>query len=153
MKNIFDLIPRQKKGQTAMEYLMTYGWAIVIAVIVGIALWRLGVFNPGAGTVASGFSEFQVIDHKITSEGIATIIIENADKQSRSITLNSATIDSVSCTGDTGSLGVGSNQTITCTGLAGGSSGSPYTGIEVQINYTINGLDHLETGLISGDLE
>ena len=33
------------KSQSAMEYLMTYGWAIlIIAVVVG-ALFQLGVFN------------------------------------------------------------------------------------------------------------
>lgn len=33
------------KGQTAMEYLMTYGWAILIITVVIIALWSLGVFT------------------------------------------------------------------------------------------------------------
>ena len=34
-----------KKSQSAMEYLMTYGWAIlVIAVVLG-ALFELGVFS------------------------------------------------------------------------------------------------------------
>ena len=34
-----------KKGQAAMEYLMTYGWAILVIVIVLAALLYLGVFN------------------------------------------------------------------------------------------------------------
>jgi hypothetical protein len=37
------------KGQGAMEYLMTYGWAILVVMIVGVVLWQLGVFNPGSG--------------------------------------------------------------------------------------------------------
>jgi hypothetical protein len=37
------------KGQGAMEYLMTYGWAILVVMIVGVVLWQLGVFNPGTG--------------------------------------------------------------------------------------------------------
>jgi hypothetical protein len=36
-----------KKGQAAMEYLMTYGWAILVIVIVLAALLYLGVFNVG----------------------------------------------------------------------------------------------------------
>ncbi len=32
--------------QSAMEYLMTYGWAILIIAIVLAALFSLGVFNP-----------------------------------------------------------------------------------------------------------
>jgi hypothetical protein len=37
---------RNMKGQAAMEYLMTYGWAIVALVIVIAALMATGVFNP-----------------------------------------------------------------------------------------------------------
>jgi len=38
-----------KKSQSAMEYLMTYGWAILIIAAVTGALFQLGVFN-GIGT-------------------------------------------------------------------------------------------------------
>ena len=33
------------KNQSAMEYLMTYGWAILIIAIVLVALFQMGVFN------------------------------------------------------------------------------------------------------------
>ena len=36
---------RTSKLQSAMEYLMTYGWAILIIAIVLVALFSLGVFN------------------------------------------------------------------------------------------------------------
>ncbi|MCL5239398.1 MAG: LamG domain-containing protein [Candidatus Marsarchaeota archaeon] len=36
-----------KKAQSAMEYLMTYGWAILIIAVVLGALFQLGVFNSG----------------------------------------------------------------------------------------------------------
>jgi len=36
-----------RKGQTAMEYLMTYGWAILIIMVVVAVLFYLGVFNIG----------------------------------------------------------------------------------------------------------
>ncbi|MGC9190775.1 MAG: hypothetical protein ACP5FR_02580 [Candidatus Micrarchaeia archaeon] len=43
------LLERSKtKAQSAMEYLMTYGWAILIISIVLAALFQLGVFNPMA---------------------------------------------------------------------------------------------------------
>jgi len=34
------------KAQSAMEYLMTYGWAILVISVVLAALFQLGVFNP-----------------------------------------------------------------------------------------------------------
>ncbi|MCL4373754.1 MAG: hypothetical protein M1360_02630 [Candidatus Marsarchaeota archaeon] len=39
-----------KKGQSAMEYLMTYGWAILIIAIVLAALFSLGVFSSTSFT-------------------------------------------------------------------------------------------------------
>ena len=36
-----------KRGQAAMEFLMTYGWAILAAVIAIGVLASFGVFNPG----------------------------------------------------------------------------------------------------------
>ncbi|MHB1830130.1 MAG: LamG domain-containing protein, partial [Candidatus Micrarchaeaceae archaeon] len=37
---------RNLKSQSAMEYLMTYGWAILIIAIVMVAMFSLGIFNP-----------------------------------------------------------------------------------------------------------
>ncbi len=39
-------VTKGSKEQSAMEYLMTYGWAILIIAIVLVALDSLGVFNP-----------------------------------------------------------------------------------------------------------
>lgn len=39
-----------RKAQTAMEFLMTYGWAILIVIAVVAALYAMGVFKlPGRG--------------------------------------------------------------------------------------------------------
>ncbi|MCD4666841.1 hypothetical protein K8R47_03460 [archaeon] len=42
-----------KRGQTAMEYLMTYGWAILIVLIALVALFYLGVFNPSTPNICT----------------------------------------------------------------------------------------------------
>ncbi|MDE1768323.1 MAG: hypothetical protein KGH69_04880 [Candidatus Micrarchaeota archaeon] len=36
------------KSQSAMEYLMTYGWAILAIAIVMVSLYSLGIFNSGS---------------------------------------------------------------------------------------------------------
>ena len=36
----------RKKIQSAMEYLMTYGWAILIIAVVLVVLFLLGITNP-----------------------------------------------------------------------------------------------------------
>jgi hypothetical protein len=35
-----------KKGQAALEFLMTYGWAIIIIAVALVVLYQWGVFNP-----------------------------------------------------------------------------------------------------------
>lgn len=49
-----------RKAQSAMEYLMTYGWAILIIAVVLAALFSLGVFSGGAnlGTACIASSGF-----------------------------------------------------------------------------------------------
>lgn len=42
-----------KKGQAAMEFLMTYGWAILAAVIAIGVLAYFGVFSPGKYTTGT----------------------------------------------------------------------------------------------------
>ncbi len=51
----------EKISQSALEYTMTYGWAILIIVIVVVVLYSLGIFSPSI-TVATvtGLSGFQV---------------------------------------------------------------------------------------------
>ncbi len=50
--------PLSKKAQSALEYMMTYGWAILIIVIVAVILYSMGIFNPSSSISATvtGFS-------------------------------------------------------------------------------------------------
>ena len=53
----------QRKAQSALEYMMTYGWAILIIVIVAAVLYSLGIFNPTASTgpAVTGFTPFSAL--------------------------------------------------------------------------------------------
>ena len=42
------------KSQSAMEYLLTYGWAILIIVAVLVSMFSLGVFNATEPTAQPG---------------------------------------------------------------------------------------------------
>ena len=48
------------KSQSALEYMMTYGWAILIIVIVAVILYSMGIFNPSSSVTftSSGFAPF-----------------------------------------------------------------------------------------------
>ncbi|MBW2999812.1 hypothetical protein KY339_04005, partial [Candidatus Woesearchaeota archaeon] len=81
------------KAQSALEYLMTYGWAILIVIIVGAALYALGVFNPGTftGQKSTGFSAMQMEDFKFDDEGNMTLLIGN--RKGRTIQIDNVTSD------------------------------------------------------------
>ena len=57
-----------RRGQGAMEYLMTYGWAILVVMIVGIVMWELGIFNMGSTSMTS--SGFGKIKPQIAASGL-----------------------------------------------------------------------------------
>ena len=53
---------KSKRSQSALEYMMTYGWAILIIVIVAVILYSMGIFNPSSSLVSTvtGFDGFTV---------------------------------------------------------------------------------------------
>jgi hypothetical protein len=60
-----------RKGQSAMEYVTTYGWAILVVIIIGVVLWQMGVFDVGS-RVTPGFVGFSVLvprDWALTKAG------------------------------------------------------------------------------------
>ncbi len=69
MRNINKMRTKKLgKGQISMEYVMTYGWMILIVMIVGIVLWQMGAFTPpSASRGCRGFSQITVLDWKASS--------------------------------------------------------------------------------------
>lgn len=48
---------KNKRGQASLEFLLTYGWAILIIIVIALVLWQMGMFNLG-GRVQPGSSGF-----------------------------------------------------------------------------------------------
>jgi len=57
------------KGQAALEFLMTYGWAVIIVVVVVAALFAMNIFNPSA---------FMPEDNNVTEDNNAVKCFETA---------------------------------------------------------------------------
>jgi hypothetical protein len=77
-----------KKGQAAMEFLMTYGWAILAAIIAIGVLAYFGAFNPGklAGNQGIINTPFNLDAFKIEA-ATDTIIMEVTQNIGSSINL------------------------------------------------------------------
>ena len=92
---------RGKKAQAAMEFLMTYGWAILVVLIVIGALAYFGVLNPQSllpekCTLQTGFN----CRNHIVSASSDSITIELLNGMGRTIIIR----DGSSANGDLGNL-------------------------------------------------
>ncbi len=102
----------QRKGQAAMEFLMTYGWAILAAIIAIGVLAYFGVFSPGkfvpSATVINAplyANAWNIID---SASGTDTISIEIKNNGGDTLNINSVTLSNLQRAG----------ATYTCTGAA-----------------------------------
>ena len=142
-----------KKSQAALEFLMTYGWAILVVLVAVGALAYFGVlspdkFLPAKCTLQAGIA---CIDHKATSSQVQVVI------------QNSLGYDISLITVKAGGCGVDSNGPLT---LANGDkgtyaitcspalTGSKYNA-QVNVSYTIaeTGLSHNNVGQITSRIE
>ncbi|EFD92893.1 MAG: hypothetical protein BJBARM5_0401 [Candidatus Parvarchaeum acidophilus ARMAN-5] len=64
------------RSQSALEYMMTYGWAILIIVIVAVILYSMGIFNPAssASFTITGFSGFSIQANCVAGNTLVTSI-------------------------------------------------------------------------------
>ena len=145
-----------KKGQAAMEFLMTYGWAILVVLAAIAALAYFGVlspdrFLPEKCTMPSGIA---CLDFSVSGTSV-TLSLQNAagfDMTGVSVDIN-ATPDPT-CTasvGDTTAGNLANSQkdlyTITCTALP--ASGQKFKAT-IEMDYTNAGttLTHTKLGEI-----
>lgn len=153
----------QKKGQAAMEFLMTYGWAILAAIIV-IAVIAI-YFRPGSMvqntvTIAAPFNGGTAIT--INSTMIAMEISNNVGvnldlpTNPMSLTFTSPTtavcpVASVTYTGGLTNFTAGEKKIITfgsCTELSSGDTIN--ANLVIQYQYTDSALVLQQRGSVSG---
>jgi hypothetical protein len=153
-----------KKGQGAMEYLMTYGWAILVVMIVGIVMWQLGIFNLGSTSVtSSGFPKIkpQLTSCKMSTAGAFSCLFTNGAGSGITINMISATAGVGGTCATTlpainSKVAVGDNFQVSATGCKTGAVGDPYTAtLYISYTVTVAGTDvtHNDTGLVRGPYE
>jgi len=93
-KNMFF---KEQKGQSALEYLMTYGWALIVIVIVIAALVLL-IGDPNAiasgcdATLTSGNQAIYVQNYQFTTAGLS-LKVANGTGRSMNTVLAQAEFD------------------------------------------------------------
>ncbi len=86
-----------RKGQSAMEYMMTYGWAILIIVVISAVLVYYGLFKPPVGKSISGFGSIMPLDVDYDSAGTMRLYLEN--RVGDIINVTSVTVDNTPLAG------------------------------------------------------
>jgi hypothetical protein len=132
-----------KKGQSALEYLMTYGWALVVIVIVIAALFAFGIFNPPSAGTCTGLDKLAYSEHSITDSN-AVIALMNGTGSDLADATVVVTIGGTELTHvETDTWEIGETEVFYNSSL--GSLTSPQN---VQIQYlTANGITHTETAI------
>jgi len=137
-----------RKAQAAMEYLMTYGWAILVVIIVLAALWSMGVFAPRIPkTACLDDVYFEAADWDYSADGTFRVIIGN--KAGKKINITSINV-TVGATSQYSALAIelasGEKSTVvTISGLPTGTAGDKVEPT-VKITYdVIEGLPNLST--------
>ena len=105
------LLPtKSKRSQSALEYMMTYGWAILIIVIVAVILYSMGIFNPSSSITftSSGFSPFTVSSSLCNNLGYKIAVLAGPIPNNA----NSLQIDKVYLTSATGANATTASYTL-----------------------------------------
>ena len=122
-----------KKSQAAMEFLMTYGWAILVVLVAIGALAYFGVlspekFLPEKCILSPGLA---CVSHKVEATQ-TTLIISNG--LGRTITIDSLKVGG--CTGTFATqMPSGNESTFTITGCTNGAAKEAFKA-EVTLGYT-----------------
>lgn len=136
------------KGQGALEYLMTYGWALLIIVVVGAALFALGIFSPQTKSVCTGFQYYTYSNQKMTTTQYTLEVLNgNQDVTVTNLSVEGTDLGTVTLS-PTGTLGSGKRVTISgANDPTTKSSGDSYS-YSVSVTYntpTISGLKDMAT--------
>ncbi|MEW6329560.1 MAG: hypothetical protein AB1468_05615 [Candidatus Micrarchaeota archaeon] len=149
------------KGQSALEYLVTYGWAILAIVIIAVLLFYFGIFNPSTWVSSenrmTGMSGFSATDIKITT---TTIQVQLANEKGNRVNVTNFTYKgtgSLQLANATGgiTIGPGSSAQVNITGVSPGQVGDAVNGEQVALTYRdmATGISHTLTGSLSGKVE
>ena len=150
-----------KKAQSAMEFLMTYGWAILVVMIVIGAFVYLGVLKPREMVPRQcRFSGFYCEDHKLTESGLMIMLTNSYGVDLRLNYINfSSESGNIHCevAGDANQfISVGDTKQISTTAcsLFEATPGSRVKGTAI-LTFTepVNSIEHKVVGTIITDVE
>ena len=144
-----------RKSQTMLEFLMTYGWAITLVVIVLVVLSSLGLFSPSSSAptapAISGFSQLVVTDATANTSTFEFSVDNEADVDLKILFVGMSTATTKYSGVTCNALSLNPGQTVYC-GLQQPSLLAKQTTFQITINYTVvsfNLINSTSTGMVT----
>ncbi|MEM3190868.1 MAG: YncE family protein [Candidatus Parvarchaeota archaeon] len=131
---------RGRRSQSALEYMMTYGWAILIIVIVAVVLYSMGIFSPSSFvsfTGVTGMAGLQPASALCASNG--QLVLKLSNSLGTTIQISSITANTSAGVSKTQSESVvispGSTDEFSIFGICPTTPGTSYT-MTITASYT-----------------
>jgi hypothetical protein len=148
-----------RKSQAALEFIMTYGWAILVVLVAIGALAYFGVlspdkFLPSKCTFQSGLA---CVDHRVQGSagaggvGLVTVAVQN----SLGIDIDNIVVGVGGCGTSNSPASLANSAQATYSITCGAAlTGSKYNG-DVNVSYrnTNTGVNHVNTGQLTARIE
>lgn len=136
-----------KRGQAALEFLMTYGWAILSAIIIIGALGSYFYFNQGGSASIFVAAPFYGVAASAAEDTVNLEIQNKGGETLSSVTVN---ISNAGCTADSSFDGSSSAAQIIALTCTGADSGTTFSG-DISVSYLRPGsaLPLTSTGSVS----
>ncbi|MFH0861745.1 MAG: hypothetical protein V1875_01830, partial [Candidatus Altiarchaeota archaeon] len=67
------------RGQGAVEYMMTYGWGILVVLVTGVLLWQMGYLEMDKNVTPDkrGFSQVTPMDWSFLENRTLIVVVQN----------------------------------------------------------------------------
>ena len=151
MTQNFDVFAK-RKGQSAIEYLMTYGWMLLVVAIVGGAIFATVQGQCTSSTSGFSTSDVRVADFATNSDGNLAFELRNA--AASPVTVTNITVSdggtnyNYTVSGD-GNIAVGSSATFIHDSV-GASSVDGCNDFDLSIQYNVQ--DGIDNQVVSGTM-
>ncbi len=129
---------RPMRGQSAVEYMMTYGWGILVVLVAGVVLWQLGFLDISKNVTPDkrGFSQLVPLDWGLASDGTLNMIVQN----------NAGTIIEIEQAGTEANMMADGTGSCTAPVIPAAPDNQMRPGATMQLTYTACPLDSTKVG-------
>lgn len=141
-----------------MEYLATYGWAVLIVVVIGAVIWQSGVLSIGKNVTPgkTGFSQVRPYDWVALKAGSTVDVnISVMNDAGTKVRLTGASSDSCAGGSASGDLLPGASAVVELTDCNLPGKEGDYFRVEATIVYEnlASGIAHSSVGEVWGSIE